>query len=84
MNLRQAMCAGHFSPEQALAIVPPVCEALQFAHDSGIVHRDIKPENLLLDKDGLVKIADFGVAKVMGTTSATVPRPLSVAGKFSG
>ena len=66
VNLRQAMSAGRFTPEQALAIVPPVCEALQYAHDHGIVHRDIKPENLLLDKDGRVKIADFGIAKMIG------------------
>ena len=66
VNLRQAMKAGRFTPEQALAIVPPVCEALQYAHEHGIVHRDIKPENLLLDKEGRVKIADFGIAKMRG------------------
>ncbi len=67
VNLRQAMTAGRFTPEQALAIVPPVCEALQYAHEHGIVHRDIKPENLLMDKAGRVKIADFGIAKMIGT-----------------
>jgi serine/threonine protein kinase len=65
VNLRQAMDAGRFTPEQALAIVPSICEALQSAHDHGIVHRDIKPENLLLDKAGRVKIADFGIARMM-------------------
>ena len=65
VNLRQATKAGRLTPEQALAIVPPICEALQFAHDHGIVHRDIKPENLLLDKAGRVKIADFGIARIM-------------------
>jgi len=65
VNLRQAMKAGRFTPEQALAVVPPVCEALQYAHEHGIVHRDIKPENLLLDKEGRVKIADFGIAKLL-------------------
>ncbi len=74
VNLRQAMQAGRFTPEQALAIVPPVCAALQFAHERGIVHRDIKPENLLLDKDGRVKIADFGIAKMLGAP-ATGPLP---------
>jgi hypothetical protein len=59
------MKAGRFTPEQALAVVPPVCGALQYAHEHGIVHRDIKPENLLLDKDGRVKIADFGIAKML-------------------
>ena len=66
VNLRQAMKAGRLTPEQALAIVPSICEALQFAHDRGIVHRDIKPENLLLDKAGRVKIADFGLVRIMG------------------
>ncbi len=66
VNLRQAMNAGRFTPDQALAIVPPVCEALQFAHEHGVVHRDIKPENLLLDKRGQVKIVDFGIAKMLG------------------
>ena len=65
VNLRQAMKAGRFTPEQALAVVPPICEALQYAHEHGIVHRDIKPENLLLDKEGRVKIADFGIAKML-------------------
>src|SRR5580658_10372521 len=66
LNLRQLEQAGKLSPQQALQIVPQICEALQFAHDEGIVHRDIKPENILLDKRGRVKIADFGIAKIMG------------------
>ncbi len=66
VNLREAMRAGRFTPEQALAIVPQVCEALQYAHSKGVLHRDIKPENILLDTDGRVKIADFGIAKVLG------------------
>ncbi len=72
VNLRQAMKAGRFTPEQALAIVPPVCEALQYAHEHGIVHRDIKPENLLLDKGGRVKIADFGIAKLLHADGSDV------------
>ena len=46
--------------------MPQICEALQYAHDKGVVHRDIKPENILLDKEGRVKIADFGIAKLVG------------------
>jgi hypothetical protein len=66
LNLGQLMASGHVSPKEALAIVPQICDALQFAHDQGIVHRDIKPENILLDRRGQVKIADFGLAKLMG------------------
>jgi predicted Ser/Thr protein kinase len=67
LNLRQLEQAGQLSPRQALQIVPQICEALQFAHDEGIVHRDIKPENILIDKKGRVKIADFGIAKILGS-----------------
>lgn len=65
VNLRQAMRVGRFTPQQALAVVPRICDALQFAHNEGILHRDIKPENILLDSKGRVKIADFGIAKLL-------------------
>jgi predicted Ser/Thr protein kinase len=65
-NLRQLERSRRLSPEEAFAIVPKICEALQFAHDEGIVHRDIKPENILVDAKGRVKIADFGIAKIVG------------------
>ncbi|MDA1230556.1 MAG: serine/threonine-protein kinase, partial [Planctomycetota bacterium] len=68
-NLRQLMQAGQLSPELAVNIVPQICDALQFAHDEGVVHRDIKPENILLDSRGRVKIADFGLAKIAGHTT---------------
>ena len=69
VNLRRLLDTQKLSPEQALAIVPQICDALQYAHDAGVVHRDIKPENILIDKSGRVKIADFGLAKLMGRES---------------
>jgi predicted Ser/Thr protein kinase len=66
VNLRQAMRASRFTPEQALSLIPDLCSALQFAHDHGVLHRDIKPENILLDTRGRVKIADFGIARLVG------------------
>src|SRR5580693_7809948 len=71
LNLRQLLRTRKLTPEEALTIVPPLCDALQFAHDRGIVHRDIKPENLLLDKSGRVKVADFGIAKMLGTVNGS-------------
>ena len=67
VNLRQLERTDRLSPRQALAIIPQICDALQYAHDEGVVHRDIKPENVLLDRKGRVKIADFGLAKMLGS-----------------
>lgn len=64
VNLRRLMQTEKTSPSQALPIVMQICEALQYAHNQGVVHRDIKPENILLDAQGRVKIADFGLAKL--------------------
>jgi tRNA A-37 threonylcarbamoyl transferase component Bud32 len=74
VNLRDLLRDGKLEPQQALAIVPPICDALQYAHDKGIVHRDIKPENLLLDRDGRIKIADFGIAKLIEPVAAVYDR----------
>jgi tRNA A-37 threonylcarbamoyl transferase component Bud32 len=64
-DLRHVISAGGLSSKEALALVPQICEALQYAHEEGIVHRDVKPENILLDKKGRVKISDFGLAKLL-------------------
>ena len=63
-NLRALIQDGTFDATEALAIIPQICDALQYAHDEGVVHRDIKPENILVDRSGRVKIADFGLAKL--------------------
>jgi predicted Ser/Thr protein kinase len=65
-DLRAMLRADRVAPREALAIVSQVCDALQYAHDAGLVHRDIKPENILVDRQGRVKIADFGLAKLLG------------------
>src|SRR5262249_42304766 len=69
-TLRQLLQAGPLTEAAALRIVAQVCDALQYAHDQGVVHRDIKPENILLDARGQVKIADVGLAKLVGLAPA--------------
>ena len=69
VNLRQALRTSALTAREALTIVPSVCSALQYAHDQGVLHRDIKPENILLDTQGRVKIADFGLAKLHGDSA---------------
>ncbi|MGJ8725208.1 MAG: serine/threonine protein kinase [Roseibacillus sp.] len=75
VNLRDLLREGKMESGQALAIVPSICEALEYAHGKGIVHRDIKPENLLLDREGRVKIADFGIASLIGSGAELAGTP---------
>jgi serine/threonine protein kinase len=69
VTLRQLLQGNRIAAHEALAIVPQICDALQYAHDQGIVHRDIKPENILMDRRGRVKVADFGLAKIVGNVA---------------
>lgn len=84
VNLRDLLRDGKIAPKQALAIVPPICEALQYAHDKRIVHRDIKPENLLLDREGRIKIADFGIAALMDADGEGAGTPPYMAPEQTG
>ena len=70
-TLRDVVRTRQLKPEHALTIVPHLCDALQYAHDSGFVHRDIKPENILMARDGAVKIADFGLSRIVGSDACT-------------
>lgn len=63
VDLMQVINIGEMTQEVALSVLPQICDALQFAHDRGIVHRDIKPSNIMLTYNGQVKMTDFGLAK---------------------
>jgi serine/threonine protein kinase len=70
---------GPLSPERATEVAVAVAEALHFGHERGVVHRDVKPSNVLLDADGRVRVADFGIARTLGGTT-----PLTADGAVMG
>ena len=63
-NLHQIIEAGRISVKKVIAIAAQLADGLAKAHEAGIVHRDLKPENVMVNKDGFVKILDFGLAKL--------------------
>ena len=88
-TFRELMDDGPLSTEKMLPLATQIAEGLSKAHAAGIVHRDLKPENLMVTEDGLVKILDFGLAKLMPESSdvdsetATVTKATQ-AGRRSG
>ncbi len=66
-NLREIQRESALTPADVVATLTQICDALDYAHSHGVVHRDIKPENVLVDRQGSVKIADFGLARLLGT-----------------
>jgi len=72
-SLDSELRAGRrFTWSETADIATQICSALKHAHDHGIIHRDMKPANLLMTADGTVKLTDFGIAKLFGTTGLTV------------
>jgi beta-lactam-binding protein with PASTA domain/tRNA A-37 threonylcarbamoyl transferase component Bud32 len=73
---------GRIMPERAIDIAIDVCRALEAAHAQGVIHRDIKPGNIMLDRNGDVKVTDFGIARVVATAD-TVAQTAAVLGTAS-
>ncbi|HEY2587189.1 MAG TPA: serine/threonine-protein kinase, partial [Tepidisphaeraceae bacterium] len=71
---------GQVDPEAAVGYVLQAARGLKFAHDHGLIHRDIKPDNLLLNEEGIVKVADLGLVKRLGTVESHGSRAARDAG----
>ncbi|MGZ4619301.1 MAG: Stk1 family PASTA domain-containing Ser/Thr kinase [Frankiaceae bacterium] len=71
---------GRLTVQRALEITADVCAALEFSHRSGIVHRDIKPGNVMLTREGVVKVMDFGIARAVAGGSAAITQTAAVIG----
>src|SRR5210317_1814599 len=70
----------HFEVSEALDILLQVANGMAAAHNQQVIHRDLKPSNILMDKDGLVKIVDFGIASASSNTDSTLTKTGSIIG----
>lgn len=63
---------GKLDANETIRIAMQVCDALRYAHNNKLIHRDIKPQNILIREDGIAKVADFGIAKAIGSNTTTM------------
>ncbi|WP_040338899.1 Stk1 family PASTA domain-containing Ser/Thr kinase [Candidatus Blastococcus massiliensis] len=71
---------GRLPPERAMSLAADICGALDFSHRNGIVHRDVKPGNVMITPQGTVKVMDFGIARAVSDSAATMTSTAAVIG----
>jgi beta-lactam-binding protein with PASTA domain/tRNA A-37 threonylcarbamoyl transferase component Bud32 len=71
---------GRLQPERAMSLAADICGALDFSHRNGIVHRDVKPGNVMITPQGTVKVMDFGIARAVSDSAATMTSTAAVIG----
>jgi serine/threonine-protein kinase len=80
-TLRELVKSGHrFTPERAVEITEGTLTALDYSHRHGIIHRDVKPGNVMLNRTGQVKVMDFGIARAIADSAATMTQTSAVLG----
>jgi beta-lactam-binding protein with PASTA domain len=78
--LKDIIAMGPLEPAEAVHIVDGILTALEYSHRAGVVHRDIKPGNIMITRTGQVKVMDFGIARAVSDSSATVAQTTAVLG----
>ncbi|MHC4959085.1 MAG: serine/threonine-protein kinase [Planctomycetota bacterium] len=81
-SLRDLLKKGRFEPQEALRIVSSVLSALRHAHEKGVIHRDIKPENVLMARGEVIKVADFGLSRLLDIDQTRLTRTHLVLGTY--
>ena len=78
--LKDIIAEGPLDPSEALRIIEEVLTALEYSHRAGLVHRDIKPGNIMITSSGAVKVMDFGIARAVSESSATIAQTSTIMG----
>jgi eukaryotic-like serine/threonine-protein kinase len=81
--LSELIAEGPVAPDEAVRLTEGILTALEYSHRAGVVHRDIKPANVMVTQTGQVKVMDFGIARAITDTSATVAQTTSILGTAS-
>ncbi len=82
-NLARRMDRGKMLMQEAIGFFTPICEAMAYTHDRGVIHRDLKPANILLNPEGHPVISDFGIAKVLDLERTSLTRSGEILGTIA-